>query len=35
MGFWEMQYLDDEGDQVLLVTNKNLVPIINFTCVNG
>jgi len=35
MGLWEMQYLDDESDQVLLVTNEYLVPIINFACVNG
>jgi hypothetical protein len=29
---WEMQYMDDEGDQVLLATNNDLEATINFAC---
>jgi hypothetical protein len=35
MHFWETHYLDDEGDQVLLAINKDLVATINFACVSG
>jgi len=35
MGLWEMQYLNDEGDQVLLATNENLVAAVNFACISG
>jgi hypothetical protein len=32
---WEMQCLDDEGDQVLLTTNEDLVAVVNFACVSS
>ncbi len=35
MGLWEMQYLSDEGDQVLLATNEDLVAIVNFICISS
>jgi hypothetical protein len=35
MGLWEMQYLHDESDEVLLAINKDLVATINFVCVNN
>jgi hypothetical protein len=35
MGLWEMQYLSDEGDQVLLATNEDLVATVNFACISG
>jgi len=35
MGLWEMQYLNDEGDQVLLATNEDLVATENFACISG
>jgi hypothetical protein len=35
MGLWEMQYLDDEGDQVLLATNKDLMATVNLACVSN
>jgi hypothetical protein len=35
MGLWETQYLNDEGDQILLAINKDLVAIVNFACVNS
>jgi len=34
MGLWEMQYLDDEGDQILWAT-EDLVATINFACISS
>ncbi|CAN5971663.1 unnamed protein product [Sphagnum jensenii] len=30
-----IMYLNDEGDQVLLATNEDLVAIVNFACISG
>jgi uncharacterized protein YigE (DUF2233 family) len=30
-----IMYLNDEGDQVLLATNEDLVATVNFVCISG
>jgi hypothetical protein len=35
MVLWEVQYVDDEGDKVLLATDEDLAAAVNFARVSG